>query len=404
MVEHREKRCSNASSRGIESDRSIIRFTRAYPVRAEGGTRPSASPSSARRPVQTATSQVLRKECLADPHGIRATGVERRPRPRTRASTAGNCSAVLFYGVSNGIVEPASSRSRRNASRRHVATNPSPPWPAGGSPTERLDRERRRSGGGTERSSLPCWLDQQPGRERQRTNKDLVRWDAGARRARRIHHGSNPAVEGPRRGPKPREDRPEGRWKRRSLVRTHLRSNASKVMHHAVPTRASTPATVATSRSRLRGKRTSRRQRSWRHDTAAGGGNSPKGMNRAARTRLSRDRLHTDHPQGWPVWGVGTTRMTRETQRTPGSAAGCNKPASPASAMTQSPARAGRSAEETGGTVQNGEVGTGSRGWHLVTEATAAMSTREWTPGKRSMEGREGPVRRASLRQQCRRR
>jgi len=39
-----------------------------------------------------------------------------------------------------------------------------------------------------------------------------------------------------------------------------------------------------------------------------------------------------------------------------------------------------------------------------VTEATAAMSAREWTPGKRSMEGREGPVRRATLRQQCRRR
>lgn len=136
MVEHREKRCPNASSRGIESDRSIIRFTRAYPVRVEGGTRPSARPSSARRPVQTATSQVLRKECLADPHGIRATGVERRLRPRTRASTAGNCPAVLFRAVSNGSVEPASSRSRRNASRRHVATNPSPPWPAGGSPTE----------------------------------------------------------------------------------------------------------------------------------------------------------------------------------------------------------------------------------------------------------------------------
>lgn len=137
-------------------------------------------------------------------------------------------------------------------------------------------------------------------------------------------------VEGPRRGPKPREGRPDGSWKRRSPVRTHRRSNASKVMHHAVKTRTTKPVTVATSRSRLRGKRTPRRQRSWRHDAAADGGNPPKGMKRAARTRRSRDRLHTDHPQGWPVWGVGTTRATRETQRTPGSATGCNKPVSPA--------------------------------------------------------------------------
>ena len=43
-------------------------------------------------------------------------------------------------------------------------------------------------------------------------------------------------------------------------------------------------------------------------------------------------------------------------------------------------------------TVRIGEVGTGSGGWHLLTEATTAMSAREWTPGTRSMEGRRGPV------------
>lgn len=49
--------------------------------------------------------------------------------------------------------------------RGHVAsphgsgtTNPSPPWPAGGSPTYRLDRVRRRNRGGTERSSLTLGL------------------------------------------------------------------------------------------------------------------------------------------------------------------------------------------------------------------------------------------------------
>lgn len=147
--------------------------------------------------------------------------------------------------------------------------------------------------------------------ERRRTNKDFVRWDAGAQRARRIHHGSNPAVEGPRRGPKPSKDRPVERWKRRAPVRTHLRSNASKVVHHAVATRASKPATETTNRSRLRGKRTSWRQRSWRHETAAGGGNPWRGMKRAAGKRRSRDRLHTD--QQWPVWGAGSTRTTTET-------------------------------------------------------------------------------------------
>jgi len=93
----------------------------------------------------------------------------------------------------------------------------------------------------------------------------------------------------------------------------------------------------------------------------------------------------------------------RETQRTPGSAAGCNKPANRIRSQDRTlHRRRCRSAEKTGGTVQNGEVGTGSRGWHLATEATAAMSAREWTLTTRSMEGREGPVRRATLRQQCR--
>lgn len=44
---------------------------------------------------------------------------------------------------------------------------------------------------------------------------------------------------------------------------------------------------------------------------------------------------------------------------------------------------------ETGEVVQNDEVGTGSRGWHLVTEATAAMSAWELHRGMMSMEGRE---------------
>jgi len=113
----------------------------------------------------------------------------------------------------------------------------------------------------------------------------------------RPHEGSDVSVrvEGPRRGPEPREDRPNDRWQRWSSVHIHLRSNASKVLHHAVLARMSSPVTVAAWRRELRGKRTSWRQRSWRHDAAAGGGNPPGGTKRAARSRRSRHRLHADH-------------------------------------------------------------------------------------------------------------
>jgi hypothetical protein len=55
----------------------------------------------------------------------------------------------------------------------------------------------RRSQGGTERSSFTFGLGREERQERQRTNKDFNRWDAGAQRARRIHLGSNLEVEGP---------------------------------------------------------------------------------------------------------------------------------------------------------------------------------------------------------------
>jgi hypothetical protein len=269
-------------------------------------------------------------------------------------------------------------------------TNLPPPWPARGFPAPKLAACEGEAQAERSEALSPIGFGRRERQEQRRTNKDFVRRDDGAPSARRIRRGSNPVVEGPRRGTKPREGRPEARWKRRVPVRTHLRSNASKVEHHGVTTRTSAPATVTTDRSRLRGKRTPGRQRSWRHETAAGGGNLPRGMKRAAGKRHSRDHLHTDQKR--PVWGDGSTRLTKETQRTPGSAAGCNKPANPAPVMAQSSVQTGRSAEKTGGTVQNGEVGTGSRRWHFATEATAAMPAREWTPGNRSMEGQRGTV------------
>jgi hypothetical protein len=140
------------------------------------------------------------------------------------------------------------------------------------------------------------------GRRRQATEPD--RRDAcrtaceehpPSRRQRLIRVDGGVRVEGPRRGPEPREDRPIDCWKRWWSVHVHLRSNASKVLHHAVLARTSSPVTVAMWRRELRGKRTPWRQRSWRHDAAAGGGNPPGGTKRAAGSRRSRHRLHADH-------------------------------------------------------------------------------------------------------------
>ena len=281
-----------------------------HPTRFEGGTRPAVF---ARRP--TATSRVHRKMCPADPHGIRARaskgawvrGPERRrclKTPKDAPSRRQQCQrGTCFIAVATLASRQTLQRTPRHHGRRRD------PQPNGWTVS---DEEA-----GAERSEAlsPLASSQSERQERRRTNKDFVRWDAGAQRARCIHLGSNPAVEGPRRGPKPSKDRPVERWKRRAPVRTHLRSNASKVLHHAVATRASKPVTEATKRSRLRGKRTSRGQRSWRHETAAGGGNPLRGMKRATRTRNSRDPLHTD--QQWPGWGAGSTRMTTRNVANP---------------------------------------------------------------------------------------
>jgi len=76
--------------------------------------------------------------------GVRVRGPERR-----RCESALRCS----HDGSNVEVHLL-LRGRDERLKTSVAMNPSPPWPARGSPAERLDRERRGSGGGTERSTL----------------------------------------------------------------------------------------------------------------------------------------------------------------------------------------------------------------------------------------------------------
>jgi hypothetical protein len=63
-----------------------------------------------------------------------------------------------------------------------------------------------------------------------------------------------------------------------------------------------------------------------------------------------------------------------ETRRTPGSAAGCNKPASPC-------------AEKPGEVVRNHAVGTGLRDWHPEAEGDELAHGREWTRIGPSQEG-----------------
>lgn len=314
-----------------------------HPARDEGGTRlrgvssvrkdagPSSNLAGAPQGVPGGSSR--------DP----STSVERRSGPRTRVSTV----RPDFGRTAPCDTHSAGSNARWNLllrghdERLNSGRRDEPFAPMAGEriPNRtvgpRATRKRGRNGAKLSHRVISVTRVHEGGGWRARSSAFR---DAGAPRARRIHCGSNPAVEGPRRGPKPREGRLEGRWKRRFPVRTHLRSNASKVMPHAVPMRASMPVTVATERSRLRGKRTSRRQRSWRHDAAAGGGHSPKGMKRAVGTRRPRDRQHPDFSNEAGVGCRSHPGRREKHRRTPGSAAGCNKPVSPARRLRSRPA------------------------------------------------------------------
>ena len=273
MVEHREKRSSNASSRGIESDRLIINRPPLAGVITRV-TQPDVKVGRGHLIVQLPQGGRSRRQprrCSARSAWRILAGSERRASkgacvrgPEYRRWKHPAVSSLEWQQCRSR--EPASSRSRRLLHRRR-RDEPLATMAGGGIPNRKVGlRATKKRGRNGAKSSSNARLGGCPeGRIDDGGERTMIsfRWDAGALSARRIRLGSNPGVEGPRRGPKPREGRPEGRWKRRLLVRTHLRSNASKVLHHAVMTRTSVPVTVATQRSRLRGKRTSRGQRSW---------------------------------------------------------------------------------------------------------------------------------------------
>jgi hypothetical protein len=79
-------------------------------------------------------------------------------------------------------------------------------------------------------------------------------------------------------------------------------------------------------------------------------------------SRQWRARQRMDHERSWPMRGA---------DEHPGRARNAANPRI-GSGMQQACESSGG---ETGEVVRNGEVGTGSRGWHLTTPAAAAMST-----------------------------
>jgi len=83
-----------------------------------------------------------------------------------------------------------------------------------------------------------------------------------------------------------------------------------------------------------------------------------RGVLRGVRTCIAGKRAEV------AVFGPGYRRA--ETRWTPGSAAGCNKPAT-------------QGAEETVEVVRNHEDGTGLRGWNPRSRSDDGPSSREWT-------------------------
>jgi hypothetical protein len=123
-----------------------------HPARDDDGTRPEDRRRKAevgRQPRRCAARRVWRILAGSEQRASKGARV-RGPGHRRCAercalrcpSSRSDAGRTHFFAVAT------------NASKTSVAMNPSPPWPAEGSPASRLDRERRRSGGGTERSSL----------------------------------------------------------------------------------------------------------------------------------------------------------------------------------------------------------------------------------------------------------
>lgn len=178
------------------------------------------------------------------------------------------------------------------------------------------------------------------------------------------------------------------------MVRTSPRSKALRDQAPTASTGTAWLATDMTRGSRLKERPKSERATAVETSRVLREGGILRGVGEASRGTWSpRDQQLTGPAMGPPagldhliaLWAVRQHRVTRETRRTSRSAAGCNKPASPA------PPEAVRSQERNltiGGENRRGCAK--QRGRHEAASGSSrpeAMATsREWTPRMESME------------------
>jgi len=187
------------------------------------------------------------------------------------------------------------------------------------------------------------------------------------------------------------------RWGRYS---TRSRSNASKVRRRGRDGEAGGPET---------GPRAAEAGASCNTRGAAGRGDAVRlrprellrGVGTSARSSRGSRRGEREHRDASGAFGLRCEPADRETRRTPGSAAGCNKPATSGRSGSTIGLRPGTRRVRGGGTRRGGEKPRGrngiDEGGALVAEVGAAwrhVTRLEWTPRGRSMEGRSVAMRR----------
>jgi len=340
MVGHREKRCSNASPRGIESDRPAIRFTRVTQLAMKVGrgrlmVHPPQGGRSRRQPRRCSARSVWRILAGSEQRaskGVRVRGPEVRRwettlRPhRDGSNTEAN---LLLHGH---VASPHGSGM----------TTPSPPWPAGGFPTARSAACDEDAGAERSEALSPFGF----GRREQEDESGGVRTRISytGMLAHRVRDASAS-------GAIPRSKDLEGDQSPGRIGRKVAGNGGRRYG----PIRGATPRRCCITRLRHARRR---RQRQRRVDRGRAGSEHQGGNDRGDTKRLQvggilRRVRNALRGRGFRVTGCTSTHRKvsqcgvpeppgrrRETQRTPGSAAGCNKPANPSLASGQAPASA----------------------------------------------------------------
>jgi hypothetical protein len=156
------------------------------------------------------------------------------------------------------------------------------------------------------------------------------------------------------------------------------RERKAQGVEHLVRLQPRARVTDSTAETKPRGRRNGEgASEAQRCATAAGEGTTSRGTNRAAGRR-------------GPDGEQSPLGVRPETQRTPGSAAGCNKPATPGriGATRESELRSDQGRSKSSRWCETTRTKRDLRPERPWTEPMAAMSSGEWTPRSMSMEGR----------------